>query len=330
MRGSLLPYGTAAMTATPLIVISHAEVLRLVDPARMIEALADGFKALSSGKVQTPPRPMVSIPDGNFGMSMLAWMPGSPITVKNVNVFHDNHTRSLESHQALISLFDGGTGVPLAVLDGASITGLRTAACAVLSVRECARTDARVATVVGAGVQGRDHARLLHLARRFDEIRIFARNPELAARAAKGVPGARVVTDLEAAVRSSDVVCLTTSSATAVIRTDWIGPGTHVASVGYAPPGSELPLDLIAKSRVIVEAKSAFQPAPVGCAELSGRDASGAAELGEVLLGLKPGRTSAAEITLYKSMGNAMEDMVVANLAYDEAVRTGAGQRVSI
>ncbi|MFM9939891.1 MAG: ornithine cyclodeaminase family protein [Hyphomicrobiaceae bacterium] len=318
------------MQPTTLTILSHADIMRLVDPAKAIDVLAEGFKALSLGNVQAPPRPKVDIPGKGFGLAMLAWMPGFPISLKTVNVFHDNPANGLESHQALISLFDGDTGRPLAVLDGGSITGMRTAAAAVLSARLGARPDARIAAVIGAGVQGREHVRLLHLARDFDEICVFARSAEAARRTAALSPKARIVGDIETAVRGADVVCLTTAAATPVIEADWIGPGTHVTSVGFAPPGSELPLALIAKSRVIVEAKSAFAPAPVGCAELAGRDASGAVEIGEILLGMKPARAAANEITLYKSMGNAMEDMVVAHLAYSEALRLGVGQKVTV
>ena len=319
-----------AHTPASILCLTYADVMRLVDPARAVEALAEGFKAISRGEVQAPPRPKVDVPGKGFSLAMLAWTPGQLIALKAVNVFDGNHAKGLESHQALVSLFDAETGVPVAILDGGSVTGLRTAAAAVLSVRELARKEARIATVVGAGVQGREHVRLLHLARSFDEIRVFARSSEAALRAAEGIPNARVVTELAAAVQTSDVVCLTTASATAVIDAAWIRPGTHVTSVGFAPPGSEVPLQLIDHAAIFVEAKNAFLPAPVGCAELAGRDAARGAELGEVLLGTKPGRTSSDQITLYKSMGNAMEDMVVANLAYAEAKRTGSGQRLEL
>lgn len=313
---------------TRLLAISGAQVMALVDPARAIETLAEGFKALSRGDVQVPARPKVDIPGKGFSLAMLAWAPGQPIALKTVNVYHGNHALGLESHQALVSLFDAKTGAPVAILDGASLTGLRTAAASVLSVRELARPDARVALVVGAGVQGREHVRQLRLARDFAEIRVYARDPQAARRLAATVPNGVAVSDLEAAVRSADVICLTTSSATPVIEDGWVRDGTHIASVGFTPPGSELPDGLIARAALFVEAMAAFSPAPVGCAELAGRDPARGAELGEVLLGRKPGRTSAAEVTLYKSMGNAMEDMVVASLAYEAALAAGVGQVV--
>jgi alanine dehydrogenase len=313
-----------------LLCISGADVLRLVDPMQAIDALAEGFKALSRGEVQAPGRPKVEFPGKGFTMTMLAGAPGRNIATKVVSVFEGNHKIGLASHQAIVALFDCETGVPVAIMDGASLTGLRTAAAAILSVRELARTDARVATVVGGGVQGREHVRQLGLVRPFDEIRVYARQPSMAEEIAATIPKARAVTDLRAAVATSDVVCLTTAAATPVIEDGWIRPGTHVASVGYAPPGSEVPAGLIGRARLFVEAVSAFEPAPVGCAELAGMDASRGAELGQVLLGTRPGRTSPEEITLYKSMGNAMEDMVVANLVWEAARKARVGVTVTL
>ena len=319
-----------AHSLTRILAISGADILRLVDPAAVIDALAHGFKALSLGDVQAPPRPKVDVPGKGFSLAMLAWTPGQMIALKTVNVFHANHTMGLESHQALVSLFDPDTGAPVAILDGASLTGIRTAAASVLSVRELARRDAQTALVVGSGVQAREHARQLGLAREFAEIRIFARNADQGRQIAATVPKGVAVSDLQGAVRTSDVICLTTSSPTPVIEDAWVRPGTHITSVGFTPPGTELPAALIDRAALFVEAMAAFSAAPVGCAELAGRDPARGAELGQVLLGEKPGRVSDQQVTLYKSMGNAMEDMVAANLAYRAAVAAGVGQTIAL
>lgn len=305
--------------------LSSADVARLLEPRAVLAALAEGFKALSAGEVQAPPRPKVDVPHQGFALAMLAWMPGRHIALKVVNVFEGNHARHLPSHMGLISLFDRETGAPLAVMDAALITGMRTAGAAMLSVEALARKDARVVTVIGGGVQAREHVRLLAEMPHLDEIRVVARRAEVAQAIADEIPRGRVVADIEAGVRDADMVCLTTSSPTPVIDDAWIKTGTHVTSVGFAPPGSEVPPALIARARVCVETRNAFSPAPVGCVELAGRDPSSAVELGEVLAGTKPGRTGPEEITLYKSMGNAMEDMVVANLVYETAVARGIG-----
>jgi len=120
-------------------------------------------------------------------------------------------------------------------------------------------------------------------------------------------------------------VCLATHSPMPVIRSEWVRPGAHVTSVGYCPPHGELPKDLASNHRLFVETLDAFQPPPVGCGELAGLDASVGTTLGAVALGRKPGRVNDAEITVYKAMGVAMEDMVAANLAYQKAKREGGG-----
>jgi ornithine cyclodeaminase/alanine dehydrogenase-like protein (mu-crystallin family) len=310
---------------TSIRYLSTADVTSLIEPGAVLAALAAGFKALSAGDVQAPPRPKVEVPHKGFALAMLAWMPGRHIASKTVNVFEGNHAHHLPSHMGLISLFDRETGAPLAVMDAAVITGIRTAGGAVLSVDPLARKDARIATVVGGGVQAREHVRLLATLLNITEIRVHARRHDVAAGIAEVSPLAKVAHDLEASVRESDVVCLTTSASTPVIDDAWVRPGTHVTSVGFAPPGSEVPSSLVDRARIAVETRNAFSPAPVGCAELAGRDPSAAVELGEVLAGTKPGRRNDDEVTLYKSMGNAMEDMVVANLVYETAMAVGAG-----
>jgi alanine dehydrogenase len=313
-----------------VLTLTFADVERLIDPVATIDVLADGFKALTAGKVQAPPRPLVSVPGKGVSLAMMAWMPGQLMSLKTVNVFHHNHEQGLPSHVAVIQLFDPENGVPVAIMDGAVITGVRTAAGAMLTVRELARKDARIATVVGGGVQARDHIRLLGAVRSLEEIRVVSRTREGAERAAKGIARTRVVTDIADAVRASDIVCLTTSSDTPAIESGWVKPGTHITSVGFAPPGGELPRDLIPRATVYVEARTAFSPAPVGCPELQGLDPASGIEIGELLTGTRPGRTSAEQITIYKSMGNAMEDMVTANVVYRTAKQQGAGKLIEL
>ena len=310
---------------TAIRYLSAADVAQVLDPTAALDALASGFKALSAGLVQAPPRPKIDVPGKGFGLAMLAWMPGRQIALKAVNVFEGNHAVHLPSHMGLIALFDRETGAPLAIMDATLVTAVRTAGASMLSVDAMARPGRKIATVIGGGVQAREHVRLLGAMDGIEEIHVVARRADVAQSIANDSALAKVATDLEAAVRSSDIVCLTTSSPTAVIDAGWVKAGAHVTSVGFAPPGSELPLALIERARVCVETRNAFSPAPVGCAELAGRDASAAVELGEILAGTKPGRTADAQITLYKSMGNAMEDMVLANLVYETAVARGVG-----
>jgi ornithine cyclodeaminase/thiomorpholine-carboxylate dehydrogenase len=169
------------------------------------------------------------------------------------------------------------------------------------------------------------HALLMPLVRDVIETRVWSRSPASAERVAATVTHARIVPTPEEAVRDADIVCLCTTAQEPVVLADWIAPGAHVTSVGYHPPGGELDPALIDRGRLFVESRVAFQPPPVGCDELQGRDPTTGTELGEVILGLLPGRESADEITIYKSMGHAMEDVVTASLVYQAALAEGAG-----
>ena len=163
---------------------------------------------------------------------MPAWHPGLKIAVKVVNVFESNLRVDLPSHLSLITLYEPDTGAACCVMDGTCITAARTAASAALSLRLLARRNARVATVVGAGVQGREQLRLLPLVRDLDHINVCSLHPDEAQRLAATHPLARATSDLRAAVAEPDVVCPATHSALPVIEPVWIRPGTHVSSVG--------------------------------------------------------------------------------------------------
>jgi alanine dehydrogenase len=309
--------------------LSEGDVRRTLDIDAMLDALAEGFKALSLGLVVAPPRSGVDVPNG-FLLSMPGWAPGKSISVKLVAGFHDNYKLGLPGHQAIICLFESETGTPLAVMDGAGITALRTAGGAAVSTRLLARENARTLAIVGAGVQGQSHLQVVPRVRTIEEIRIASLYPADAEKLAAQDSRARAVGSYEDAVRGADIVCLCTSSSEPVIRLDWLSPGTHVTSVGYAPPGGELDRAIAEAGRLFVETAMAFADPPAGCAELKGMDASAGAELGDVLLGRKPGRQSADQITVYKAMGHAMEDLVAAQIVYDLASAAGAGQTFNL
>jgi ornithine cyclodeaminase/alanine dehydrogenase-like protein (mu-crystallin family) len=311
-----------------VLTLSEAQVERYIDLPRLLDGLQDGFCALEFGEVQSPPRPQVTVPGKGFSLAMPAWRHGMPIAVKVVNVFDANLALGLPNHLAMVMLFDADTGAALCAMDGTYITGIRTAASAVLSARLLARKDARVATIIGAGVQGREHLRLLPLIRDFERINVCSLHRDEAERLARRAPAARAVADVEAAVRESDIVCLATHSATPVIDASWVKPGTHVSSVGYHPPVGELPAALAQGHRLFVETLDAFDAPPVGCAELAGLDRAHATTLGAVAAGKAAGRTGRDEITVYKAMGVAMEDLVAANLAYEAALEAGGGGRM--
>ena len=311
-----------------ILMLNETEVQQLLDPDALLDALAEGFKAQSSGLVDAPKRIGASVPNTGFLLAMPAYQQGREVTVKLVSVFHGNKRLGIPSHQALICLFDPQTGTPLSFMDGTYITALRTAGAAALSTRLLARTDTRVLAIVGAGVQGRSHLKMLPRVRPFSEIRIASRHFADAEQLAAADSRARAVETAEEAVRGADVVCLCTSAGEPVVSHDWLAPGMHVTSVGYAPPGGELDRRVIEQGRLFVETRLAFEPPPAGCGELSGLDPSVGTELGEVLLGRSLGRQYNDEITVYKAMGHASEDMAAASLVYHRAKQDGAGRTV--
>ncbi len=313
-----------------ILILNAMEVQRLLDLDALLDALAEGFKTLSEGLVDAPKRNGVSVPDMGFLLAMPAYQQGREVTVKLVSVFHNNERLGIPSHQAFICLFDPQTGTPLSIMDGTYITAMRTAGAAALSTRVLARTDTHVLAIVGAGVQGHSHLTMLSRVRPFSEIRIASHHFAHAEQLAAADSRARAVETAEEAVRGADVVCLCTSASEPVISLDWLAPGMHITSVGYAPPGGELDPKVIAHSRLFVETRMAFEPPPAGCGELAGFDPSVGAELGEVLLGRRPGRHSKDELTVYKAMGHACEDMAAASLVLHRAKQEGTGRTVAL
>jgi len=310
-----------------VLMLSRDEVRGLLDVPWLIDALSAGFVALSSGAVSVPPRTAAFTPSG-FLAVMPGFTPDVALAVKLVSVFAGNHAVGLPSHQALIAVFSPDDGRPLAVMDGTHITAMRTAATAALAVRVLSRPDASVLALLGAGVQGESHLAAVPLVRGFSSVRVASRTFAHAQALAARSPLAVAVESFEEAVRGADVVCCCTDSPSPVLSHAWLGDGVHVSSVGVARGGPELDAATVDAGTVFVEARVACAPYPAGAHELQGRESS-VVELGDVLRGAHPGRTSAAELTVWKSMGHAVEDAVAAQLVLSAAQAAGVGTRVS-
>lgn len=312
-----------------MLILTHNEIEELLNPNELLNVLEEGFQALSAGELNVPPRNQAIAPKGLL-VGMPAFMPNKLMSVKLVTVFHENHKKNIPAHQATITLFDSETGSPIAFIDGEYITAMRTAGGAILSIKHLARKNSKTIAIIGAGVLGETHLKMIGTLGGIEKIYIASKDFSKAQALATHASNALALDSIQEAVSQADVVCLCTSSAEPVIKAEWLKEGVHVSSVGYRPPGGELPRDLIEKSRIFVESKVAFSDPPVGCSELKGLDANFGTELGEVLLNQKEGRRNEQEITIYKSMGHAMEDLVAANLVYEKAVKQGVGKQVEL
>jgi ornithine cyclodeaminase/alanine dehydrogenase-like protein (mu-crystallin family) len=278
-----------------MLVLTRAEVEELLDLDALVDALAQAHAELSAGQASLPPRIAAHTERGLLG-AMPAYLPSAGLGCKLVTLFPQND--DMPTHQAEIVVFDPENGAPAAVMDGTYITAMRTAAAAALATRLLARDDARVLAILGTGVQSRAAQEMFPRVRDFTEIRVAGRG------------------EYEDAVRGADVVHCATHSPDPIVRAEWLEPGAHVSSVGYNAPGSEVDPAIVEHADVVcVESRdSAFAPLPAGAPELAGLDPQRAVELGEVVAGSHPGRTGPDQLTLYKSVGVAVQDLAAAAL----------------
>ncbi len=309
-----------------MLVLTRSDVEELLDLDALVGALARAHEELSSGATSLPPRIAALTGKGLLG-AMPAYSPTAGLGCKLVTLFPGNSDRP--THQAAIVLFDPENGSPIALMDGTYITATRTAAAAALAARLLARADAKVLSIIGTGVQARTHARAFAPIRDWAELRVAGRDTAKAEALAAEL-GA-TATSFEDAVRGADVVAATTHSAEPLVRAAWVGPGTHVSSVGYNAPGSELDPELVRAATIVVESRdSSFAPPPGGAPELAEVDRASVVELGELVAGTRRGRTTPVEITLYKSVGVAVQDLAAAALVLAAAREREVGLEIEL
>ncbi len=307
--------------------LTRAEVEELLDLDELVGALARAHDELSSGAAAMPPRIAAVVAHGLLG-AMPAYLPSAGLGCKLVTLFPHNTDRP--THQAAIVLFGPENGTPIALMDGTYITATRTAAAAALAARLLARPDAKVLAILGTGVQARSHARAFAHTREWAEIRLAGRDAAKAAALAAEL-GVTYAPSFEDAVRGADVVAAATHSAEPVVLAEWVAPGTHVSSVGYNAPGSELDPALVRAATIVVESReSSFAPPPGGAPELAGIDQGSVAELGELVSGARRGRATPIEITLYKSVGVAVQDLAGAALVLAAARARNVGLEIEL
>jgi alanine dehydrogenase len=291
-----------------MLILDESAVRRLLEMRALIPVMEDALRALSAGEVVQPTRVMVPVAKyGGFLGSMPA-STGGQLGAKLVTFFPNN--QGVPTHHALVMLFRPDNGEPLAVMDGRLITEMRTAAVSAVATRALSRADSQVLAILGSGVQAQSHLEALRLVRDFREVRVWS--PHNASAFARRF-GVRLAQSAEDAVRGADIVAIATTSRTPVLLGEWLSPGAHVNAVGAARPDwRELDDEALRRSKLYVESRDA------ACRESGDVIAAGTvfAEIGEVIGGSKAGRESADEITLFKSVGVAVEDLASADLVY--------------
>ncbi len=301
----------------------EAEVRSRLRMTELIEAMERALVEFSAGRVRQPVRTILEFgrqeadqTPSFFGL-MPSYVPSLPaLGAKLVAVCPANAARGLGTHQALIVMLDPETGAPSAILDGRYITEVRTAAVSAVSARRLARADANVLGILGSGVQARSHCEALRLVHDFREVRAWSPNPDHL-REFAAETGARAMSSAEAVVRGADVVVAVTSSPTPVVWSEWVADGTHIIAVGSCRPSArELDPALVARARLIVDSRAAalLEAGDVVLGIAEGLWTAGhiAAELGEL-----PVRHTDHEITVFKSLGLAVEDLFAAHLVLE-------------
>jgi alanine dehydrogenase len=323
-----------------LLILRPGEVASLFSYRDAMEAVERALRAQATQTAHFPLRVMVSAPDG-----LLAAMPGSvegstpALGAKLVSVFPENVKRGLESHQALIALFDAATGTPLALMDGRVITEIRTAAVSALATKTLAPPNSRIAAILGTGVQARAHARALSGVMPLDELRIWGRNRLQAEVLCKALRDdgfrARAVDSAQAACEGVPVICTVTASGEPVVPSDAVSGGVHINAVGACTPHKrEIPADLMALASIVVDSiEGALHEA--GDVVMAIADGALPAHprltlLADIISGQAIGRTTPDEITLFESLGIAIEDVACASLVYERALAHGIGTTVEM
>ncbi len=271
--------------------------------------------ALANGEIHLPLRPMIKPPGTDSVLALMSVHRGGdhPLYgLKTVAVFPANAVRGLDPHQGTVTLYDGETGQVVAVMNATPVTAIRTAAASALATRALSREDARVLAIVGTGHQGRAHARVLPAVLEFDEVVLAGRD------------------EVEDAVRGADVVVTATSSREPVLRREWLKEGTHINAVGSCfPDVRELDSETVAASTFFTDRRESAENEAGDYVLALAEGAIGedhiAAELGDVLVGAHPGRTSQDEITVFESLGLAVEDLFAAEYVVQRAREAGRG-----
>jgi ornithine cyclodeaminase/alanine dehydrogenase-like protein (mu-crystallin family) len=328
-----------------VLILSRSAIEPLLSPPDIVDALGAAFRRHAEGRTAVPPRTVMPVGDRGLLLVMPAAAPGAPaeaggLGAKLVTFYPDNRARGHPTHLASYLLLDHATGAPLALLEATLLTGLRTGGTSALAARHLARPDSRTLVCFGASVQARHQVRALAGVLPIERVIVVGRDPDRARAFAEWIGAelglaAELARDAATAVRRADVVTCATTSPTPVLSGADLRPGTHVDAIGaFRPTTRELDTEAICRARVTVETYAGVLEEagdlviPLREGAIRREDLAG--ELAEVVAGSRQGRRSADDITVFKSVGFALEDLAIASLAYNRAMAAGAGTQVTL
>lgn len=328
-----------------VLALSRQDLKTLVPMADAIELVKTAFRDLSAGRAVVPLRLALDVQPGSATtLLMPAYLPDVPaLGFKAISIFQENGKRGLPIGNAMVCTIDPETGVPNAILNGAFLTALRTGAVSGASAELMAREDARRLVIIGAGTQGVTQAAAVCAVRPIERITVVYRHEDSWRRYREAIAAdwpelldrLDGTSDVEVAVREADIVCAATTSRTPVVEDAWVRPGTHVSGVGsFTPQMQEVPAPFVVRARVVVDMKEhALEEAgdliiPIAAGQMRAEDIVG--ELGELVAGEITARVSDDDVTFFKSVGNAVQDIAVAHAAVTRAMERGIGQQIDL
>ncbi len=312
-------------------VLDEHDVRQLLPMAECIDVMAEALAALARGEVHNPLRFVVRPPGETSLMGLMPAHRGGDSKLwglKTVAIFPGNSARGLDSHQGFVALFDGETGETRALLNAGAITAVRTAAVSGVATRLLARENVRTLAILGAGIQARSHLEAMRAVRDFERVVVFSRTPGK-------LEGIEDVPSAEAAVQDADVICTTTSAAEPILERGWLKPGVHINAVGSSIPTTrELDTATMRDAALFVDRRESTVNEAGDFLFPQREGAIGPehirAELGELVIGAGEGRRSAEELTVFKSLGLAVQDLAAAEYVWRRAEAQNVGQVVSL
>lgn len=337
MPSSASAYPRCMVEHVELVFLSAADVARVLPMSRCIDLMAETLASLQRGEAANPLRSIIRLPDEGqlFGLMPASLGAGRPFGVKSISVVPGNRAAGLESHQGHVLIYEPAHGQPVAAVDASAITAVRTAAVSGVATRLLARDDAHDLAILGSGTQARSHLEAMLAVRPLERVRAWS--PTRAsleqfiedARDRFGV-AVDAAPSAEAAVSGADLVCTVTAAREPVLHGEWLAPGAHVNAVGSSTPSArELDAEAVRRARLFVDRRESTLKES---GDVLGAIRDGAvgehhivAEIGELLADGVPGRTAAEEVTLFKSLGLAVEDIAAAAEAARLARERGVG-----